>query len=44
VFQPAKREAADKMNALLEDAVAKAPAKNGFATSIATKPAVTTLN
>lgn len=44
VFQPAKREAADKMNALLEDAVAKAPAENGFATNIATKPAATTLN
>jgi len=44
VFQPARREAADKMNALLEDAVGKAPAENGFATSIATKPAATTLN
>jgi hypothetical protein len=44
VFQPAKREAAGKMNPLLEDAVAKAPAEDGLAASIATKPAATALN
>ena len=40
VFQPAKREAADQMNALLEDAVARVPVEKG----LATKPATTTLN